>query len=466
MQQPYVRLCVLFGACLLGAYGADEASAQLGRDGYASGAASYEVWLVDQSNSVGNYGGRIHIFNGRELEGSAAANARATAVIDLGQETSELCSASTGANPIRPHMLLFNSTHTHAILSFVGTGHVVIFEAATREPVSCLRMSAGAGGARQAHAAFPTPDDRYIIVANQNGKLLERINTDYVQGVFEHDTSATLNLVTCSIPVACDDCDGCDDCAQACEQPGVRPDNAPICPVPLPGGEVVVTLRGGGMFVVDPEGGEDGRMAIIGAYDMDTIAGNGCGGVLAQDTVFVTSGGATTSNLWSYDVYALPLTGYSADNPPNTPAPVVVDSDSSEHRDAHGAVAARGGLGGGEAARYVWVADRGLGLMTIYDATTYEVMDVFWLSDDPALELTPDLLDANPAGNRIFVSLRGPTPLTGDPHASYGDLPGLGIFQVIDEGATGQLRAVVPISNVGADGVERADGHGIRVRRL
>jgi hypothetical protein len=59
-------------------------------------------------------------------------------------------------------MLFFNSTHTHGVLSFVASGHVVIFEGATREPKACIRMSPGAGGAIQPHAAFLTPDDRHI----------------------------------------------------------------------------------------------------------------------------------------------------------------------------------------------------------------------------------------------------------------------------------------------------------------
>ena len=55
---------------------------------------------------------------------------------------------------------------------------MVFFNATSRAPVACLRMSPGSGGARQAHAAFPTPDDALVVVANQNGKLFERISTE------------------------------------------------------------------------------------------------------------------------------------------------------------------------------------------------------------------------------------------------------------------------------------------------
>jgi hypothetical protein len=82
------------------------------------------------------------------------------------------------------------------------------------------------------------------------------------------------------------------------------------------------------------------------------------------------------------------------------------------------------------------------------------------VSDDPS----PDLADVAPAGNRIFVSLRGPNPLSGDPHVSTGSTPGIGVIQIQAGGARGFLKAVVPISNRDAGGVERADPHGIRVR--
>ena len=101
---------------------------------------------------------------------------------------------------MRPHMLFFNAGRTHALLAFVASGHVVVFDAASRAPVACLRSSPGAGGARQAHAAFPDPDDSYILVANQNGKLLERISADYATNSFALEPAAMLDLASCTTP--------------------------------------------------------------------------------------------------------------------------------------------------------------------------------------------------------------------------------------------------------------------------
>ena len=55
--------------------------------------------------------------------------------------------------------------------------------------------------------ATPSPDGTYVTVANQNGKLFERIRTDYATNTFVHDTAATLDLATCTTPngLACQD---------------------------------------------------------------------------------------------------------------------------------------------------------------------------------------------------------------------------------------------------------------------
>jgi hypothetical protein len=343
-------------------------------------------------------------------------------------------------------MMVFNSTDSHGILSFVASGHVVLFDGPTHQPLACFRTEPGTGGARQAHAAFPTPDDQYIVVANQNGKLLERIRTDYTTGTFVQEPAATLDLASCTTPNGV-----------ACQAAGIRPDNAPICPVTLPNGQVVVTLRGGGMFVVDPS---TTPMSIVAEYDRNTITGNGCGGTIVQDTLFITSGGGTPSNLYTYEVYALPTSGYSAANPVNTPAAITVDSDVAPSRDAHGVTPARGA-----SPNHLWVADRGLGLITTYDATSFAQLSEIPLAAAGQPKITPDLLDISPAGNRVFASLRGPTPLSGDAHVSTGSVPGLGIFRVMKNGAKGALHAIVPISNLNALGVETADAHGVQVRR-
>ncbi|MEX2285285.1 MAG: hypothetical protein WEE89_22560 [Gemmatimonadota bacterium] len=407
-----------------------------------AGSAQPEVWVVDQSNTNGlTYGGAIHIFAVSDLMGESAAKAKPISSIDLGGATAALCMSSTGANPVRPHMLFFNSTHSHGVLSFVVSGHVVIFDGATRKPSACLRMSPGAGGAIQAHAAFLTPDDRHILVANQNGKLLERIDTDYATNSYVHATAATIDLANCTTPNG-----------QPCQDPILRPDNAPICPRVGSGNVSWITLRGGGLLVVDPD---QTPMAIIGEYDKATVHPNGCGGTETGGYMWLNSGGGTANNLHEFDVYRFPLTGYSASNPPNTPARLLVFSDDVEPRDAHGTTLVQGN---------VWIFDRGANVAEVFDGATGSHVATVNLAGSSSSDPTPDLADTHPSGNRIFVSLRGPVPLSGDPHVSTGSTPGVGVVQVQQNGTRGFLKAVVPISNRDAAGIERADPHGIRLR--
>ena len=84
-----------------------------------------EVWSIDQSDSAGkNYGGTIYIWDSKELE---RVNKEALAEkVDLGGAAAALCVAQTGANPVRPHMLTMNKASTHAIISFVASGHVAV----------------------------------------------------------------------------------------------------------------------------------------------------------------------------------------------------------------------------------------------------------------------------------------------------------------------------------------------------
>jgi hypothetical protein len=150
-------------------------------------------------------------------------------------------------------------------------------------------MSAGAGGARQAHAAFWTPDGRGVIVANQNGKLLERINYDPATGSFTHDTGATLNLATCRTPNGFP-CESATPVSTADPQhlgPHNRPDNAPVCPIVSFNNKVFVTLRGGGLFVVDPE---TRPMSIVAEYGNMLMGRDGCGGIQVGDKMYLNGG--------------------------------------------------------------------------------------------------------------------------------------------------------------------------------
>ena len=402
--------------------------------------AGYEVWVIDQSNTRdedGNgtldSGGTLYIYQGDDVSGEDAASA-VPETLDLGGAARDLCIAQTGTAPVRPHMFFFNGGGSHAVIAFVATGHVLFMDTATRLPVQCLDVGV------QAHAAVPSNDQTFIVVANQSGKLLQRINTNYATNTFTLDNAATLNLATCTTPSGA-----------PCQDLVLRPNNRPICPViDASDNFTFVTLAGGGLFVINSKATP---MAIIGEYDKNAVHPEGCGGVQARGRMYINSGGALEA-----DLYAFPLSGYSGANPPNTPAPTLIYTHDGTFSDSHGATTTRHD-------RYVWVGERFGNNITVVDTDSNSVVNQFSLVGEVSSDPAPDLMDISPSGNRVFVALRGPIPLTGNNAAfnnAVGSTPGVGIIRVEQGGSRGTFFARVPISHI-VGGVERADPHGLRV---
>jgi DNA-binding beta-propeller fold protein YncE len=420
-----------------------------------------EVWVTDQSGTAG----RLFIYDGYHVHQNAAAAIPEVFQLDpdnnpAAESVGDRCLAQTGSAPTRAHMLAFNATHTHAILSFVASGHVAFIEAATRRPVGCIDVGV------QAHAAFASPDNTYVVVANQNGKLLQRIRTNYAANTFTLDEPATINLATCTTP------NGrlCQDSAPT--QTNVRPDTAPICPAFDSSGRLIfVTLRGGGLFVVD---GTSTPMRIISEYDRDTVHPNGCGGLDTRGKMYINAGGGDAANPTEFDVYSFPLSAYptSGFTAVNTPAPRrIVSKDDGDH-DAHGMLLTRRG--------YLWVADRFANTIDVIDTVTDTLVNTFSLAGAASRDPAPDLMDLYPLADYAFVTLRGPCPLTANApgvNNAVGATPGLGLVSIDDLGLRGRLQVVAPITNVDAAVAtcaplnapasnNRADVHGIAVRRI
>jgi hypothetical protein len=327
----------------------------------------------------------------------------------------------------------------------VASGHVVFLDARSRRPLACFRTEAGAGGARQAHAIWPSRDDRYLMVANQNGKKMERIRTSYRTGSFVQEPAATVDLAGCTTPSGA-----------ACQALGIRPDNAPICPfIASDNGPLFVSLRGGGMLVLD---WRTTPMSVIAEYDAANVPANGCGYAEARGKIFADGGGGTANNLDQFSVFRLPMTGYRADNPPNVPAVERLFDDDAPERDAHGSEATA-------RERYVWVGDRDANVAEVFDGVSGARLATVDLTSAFSTDPTPDLFAVSPDRAWLFMSTRGPNPLSGDPHSSHGQNPGMLVVQLTGHGLGGVVRGLVPITNVDATGVERADAHAIRVRR-
>jgi hypothetical protein len=410
---------------------------------------SYEVWLIDQEDSFNAGVGTLHVFDGEELtEDAASAEPEST---DLGLAVRQRCEQETGTTPARPHMLVFNGGdddgpggNTHAMIAYVGSGHVAFLDAATRAPIDCIDVGV------QAHAAWPTPDQEHLIVANQNGKQLNRIATDYENDVFTLESGATLDLAGCTTPSGA-----------LCQDPVLRPDNAPICPRTTSDGRFTfVTLRGGGMFVVDHN---TTPMRIVAEYDREHVDDNGCGEMEARGKMYVNSGAGRTvppvqgDDPLGHDVYVVELDRLrrTPNTTPNRPRVehVYTRDDEGVEVDAHAVSLTSDG-------RFLWWGDRSQNDVTVVDPRRDRVVGRFGLvnehSDDPA----PDLFDLSPRGDYMFASLRGPNPSSG--HEAFGSTPGVGVIEVRRRGLSGRLDGVARVGSIRGT----PDPHAIRVRDL
>ena len=336
----------------------------------------------------------------------------------------------------------------------MASGHVVIFDAVRRVPLSCFETTIGSTGTRQAHAGYAAPDGSFIVVANQNGKLLERIDSNFATNTFVPNPQATLNLATCTTPSG-----------QPCESQDLRPLNWPICPIIDSSSRYAfVTLRGGGLFVVDARATP---MTILREYDKDTVHGNGCGGLEVDGQMYVNSGGSSVNvssgiRIIPHSTGSTCIASLCRDT--RLPARRILQRRTCCSRrraaaDSHGMVEAGQN-------RYLWAMDRHNDVAEILDLQSGQRVNTVNLNGLLTDNAAPDLTDAAPNGNRLFVALRGPTPLSGDPHNAIGSTPGLGIIQVTAGGRSGELKAIVPLTNPMQQPSQNPDPHGLRVRLI
>ncbi len=387
-------------------------------------ANAYEVWITDQSDTAKESGGYLYIYDGAQLAANPSA-AKPAVTIDFSGEINKFCQEATKKAVRRPHMLFFTRDQSHAILSFLS-GQVLIMDASTRKPEACLSVG------KNVHAAWPTPDQQMAIAANIAEKKFIRIRTDYQAHKFGYDPEKDVLDLTVL-------------------EKGEQPDAAPICPITDASSTYAfITLRGGGLFVVDVT---KTPMTVGATLNNVEIHPAGCGGVQVGQTVYLNSGGGWPIAPLSYDIYALDIA-----NLPKSVSAKLISTRDTQFADSHGMVAV---------GRYLWSADRAGNNIEIIDTVTNLSVNVINLvgpiSDDPA----PDLLDASPDGAYVFAGTRGPSPLTGnnsEVNNAQGSTPGVGVIKVTGGGKGGEFVGVARITNM-KDGKETADTHGVAVRK-
>lgn len=473
---------------------------------------AYEVWLSDQANTMGitalipngTHGGQIRIYDSADLELTTPINN--PLILDVSRDLFPDADSKTGAHVSRMHGILPSPDNRYMALNFVTSGHLGIVDGETKKPVCLFRTTQTSTG-RQNHMSFWSPSGNQLILANQNGRILERVdvkrNGNGTISDFIFNAAASLDFVggagrILSQPTAVDmDLGGSINCKvehtvannqptttpnnQPKQAPGLRPLNSVICPIPSSTGKhVFATLGGGGMFVVDILATP---MAIVAEYDLSVVNAAGCGGIESNGYMHLATG-TPGPNISEFTVYRFGLdypSGPQA-NSPNTPGPVAVwkDPDNKKvagvdlpaggNRDAHGMV-----VSGKELHQF----DRIRNVVEVFKMeapwdqlqpdSTYDLTasgecgttDGTTKTNDP----TPDLGDVSPNGETIYMALRGPMPLTIS-HAAAGSCPGLGIIRKDPLTQSWTLAAVLPSSVLNHSGtINLSDPHAVIVRR-
>ncbi len=347
--------------------------------------SNYEVWALDQADTHADGGGLLYIWSGPALRAPAGAQQAADPAA-VAPEVYDLADAAIAAGcPVakRPHMSLVNHSQpypTHVIVANVASGDIHFFDVETRDIVGCVNVvDAGGIGTVQAHAAFATPDNSMVIVADMAGNALHKIATDYDNNQFE--LVETLNLR----PYA--------------DQVGTE-SVVPICHnFTADSQHAYVTLAGGGVAVVGTGSGDGSTpMTVDHIYPADQVPGIGCGAFpLDDEDIMLTNG---ESGAQGGDDF---LFVFDTSQRPTFPDPVTIELPGD---DTHGSEICRDQDG----KPWVWTFMRVSNDVNIIDLETNEVVSTLPMGRPFSPDPKPDLAWA--ANNKMYVSLRGPKPLT------------------------------------------------------
>jgi DNA-binding beta-propeller fold protein YncE len=383
---------------------------------------AYELWVVDQAETTPTGGGTLYIYKGADLSGAAPAPAY---TVNLGEAA---LGVGDGIGK-HGHSIAFNPAMTHAVISFVDSGHVQVIRAADRKVVASIKMTGNAAvGPAAPHASAVTPAGDAIIVANQGGKRLQRISADFKNDVYKLDSAADLDL----------------SLLEDADHPG----NLPVIPVFTPDARYVyVPMRGGGSYVVDYQSTPMKTVATLGK---SAIGPQSCCATFVKDTLWTTAQGGATTTTTSFNLYQ--VSGL-----PDKPVAKKILSRTG-NVESHSVILV---------GQYLWLADRFANTLDIVDqsgdAKTMSLASGPLAGRDPA----PDIMALSPDESTVFVALRGKTPVTSNIKGldnAVGDVGGFAILTVKDGGRDAVVRSVVALPL--AAGASVVDPHGLRIRMI
>ena len=368
-------------------------------------ADEHELWAMDQGTDL------IHIYD---------ANHDEVATIDVSppalREVAPWYDPEGGVTV--PHMVEFDSQGRYAFVAATAGGVTLVIDAVERETVAVLDTGANT------HMAAVAPDDDAVWVAAIDAEQMVEIPLDLDADEPEFATGRVIDVDELLADSGYD-----------------YPSAGPVCHrFTQDGAEAWITLgpgmREGGLIALDLETGE-----LANAWDPDEVRAN-CG-------IYVSEDGDRAIANWS---------GTFGDDPDHHDGVFysfdvdtyeLLDTDSSGGVDAHGVRLTPDG-------EHFWQVNRGSDDGLVIDAETFEVV-----ADIPAAGSSPDILDFSTDGAYAYVTQRGPTPLSGDPHVATGDDPGVAVIDTETQEIVEVLRQPEVTDT---DGQVRNDVHGLAVR--
>ncbi|MDQ2051323.1 cell surface protein [Natronolimnohabitans sp. A-GB9] len=348
------------------------------------GDGSYEVWALDQGRD------NVFVYEPADTE-SGEAEFALTEFIDVNDLE------DVPDEGVVPHMIDYSSDYEYAAVACTAGARTLVFRTEDHELVGNIETGAGS------HMAAFSPDDEYIHVDAIDEGAIVRVDADLESEEFE---------VVDEIEVLED---------ETVQEAGVE-DGAPICHQFDNQGRSIHTLgpsyHDAGLVIVDHD-----EFAVTQAFSQDELPTN-CGTMPhpTEDKFYLTAGLPSSDEEGVGAYYVLDTSGDEVT--------VEVEDESTEGVDAHGFWFTPDG-------DELWVLNRETNDGVVVDPETNEVLEEIdeygpEQSEDPAESDAPDIMWASPDGEYMFVTLRGPAPLSGDPHASTGVTPGVSVLSVDD----------------------------------
>ncbi len=368
---------------------------------------TYEIWAADQGLD------NIYVYEGEE----GSSDFEYLESIDV---------STTGG---RPHMVHYTSDYAYAAIA--NAGGPVVIDTETKEIVAEAETGDGS------HFAGFTPDDEALIVDVIGDNKIVKVD-------FDHDEEE-LTIE--------------DEIVPSDEIEDIEDTQNPVCHSYDHQGRSIHTLgpayAHGGVVIVDHD-----DFSIDVAWPGEDVQAN-CGTIPhpTENKFYLTAGAPSDPDDDDADgvgyYYVL-----------DTEEDEVIKRDSAEGIDTHGFWYTTDG-------EELWVLNRETNDGIVLDPETDDQIDTVdaygeATGDEPETSDAPDIMWASPDGEWMFVTLRGPEPVSGGPHAATGVTPG---FSVLDT-ETKQIETVVepdPIEDyteeeLADEDTPTPDFHGIGVR--